>query len=90
MSDWSEDLVLQVWKKGQFLYHEDRIYGRHHRNPSVWRRDYLGNPIRFSDYGNTDSTFGWEIDHILRVKDGGSDELHNLRPLQWKANRNRG
>ena len=30
--------------------------------------------------------YGWEIDHIVRLKDGGPDTLGNLRPLQWRAN----
>ena len=32
------------------------------------------------------SIYGWEIDHIKPKKDGGSDDLSNLRPLQWEAN----
>jgi 5-methylcytosine-specific restriction endonuclease McrA len=47
--------------------------------------DYLGNLIRYKDYGN-DSLFGWELDHILPKALGGQDVISNLRALHWKAN----
>lgn len=34
-------------------------------------------------YGNRDSRFGWEVDHINL---NGGDNLDNLRPLHWKNN----
>lgn len=33
---------------------------------------------------------GWEIDHILPESEGGTDNLFNLRPLQWFNNCKRG
>ncbi|MDE0646046.1 MAG: HNH endonuclease signature motif containing protein [Gammaproteobacteria bacterium] len=80
MSNYTDEKLLQIWNKGSPISGYDS---------NVWRRDYLGNAMRFSDYGNTDSDYGWEVDHIKPVSEGGSDELHNLRPLQWKANRER-
>jgi hypothetical protein len=41
-------------------------------------------------YGNANSKFGWEIDHIEPVAKRGGDELENLQPLQWENNRRKG
>ncbi len=59
-------------------------------NPNEWRRDAHGNLICFADYGNRNSDHGWEIDHITPRLLGGSDDIDNLRPLQWEANARRG
>jgi len=67
-------LRLSVWAKGQICPGYD---------PSVWRRDSIGSVIRFSDYGNRDSEYGWEKDHI---DPNGPDELWNLQPLHWLNN----
>jgi len=69
-----------VWEKGRV------IAGRH---PGEIRMDDLGNPIARSQYG-TQGPMGWEIDHILPVALGGTDDLSNLRPLHWRANRSSG
>ena len=72
---------LAVWSKGAV------IVGR---NSGIWRRDEYGNAIRYGDYGNRNSDYGWEIDHIVPVASGGSDALINLRPLHWRTNATRG
>lgn len=56
------------------------------RKPSEWREDAFGSRIRFEDYGDRNSDFGWEVDHIIRIADGGSNHVNNLRPLQWENN----
>ena len=67
-------LKNQVWKKGRVV--------RGHES-SVWRKDQCGAWIKYAEYGNRKSQFGWEIDHI---SPGGKTVLSNLRPLQWRNN----
>lgn len=60
------------------------------RDPNELRKDACGAWIKWSQYGNTDSQYGWEIDHIYPASLGGSDLLFNLQPLQWANNRKKG
>ena len=73
--------INAVWNKGQ-------IIGTN--NPAVYRKDECDAWIYRQDYGNRDSQYGWEIDHLKPVDLGGSDQLSNLRPLQWENNASRG
>ena len=59
-------------------------------NNDTWRKDIFGDEIKHSEYGNTNSTYGWEVDHIKPVAKGGTDNIANLQPLQWRANRQKG
>jgi hypothetical protein len=68
---------LGVWVKGHVIFGYD---------PVVWRRDDFGNAISYSDYGDRNSKFGWEIDHIIPVGLFGTDDLSNLRPLHCTVN----
>jgi len=76
-SPYTPEEILTIWGKGQV------VLGR---EPSEWREDDFGNRIQFDKYGDRDSSFGWEVDHIISIKDGGSNLLSNLRPIQWETN----
>jgi len=65
--------VQQVWDKGAIVSNND---------PNILRKDECTAWIKRDAYGNRQSQFGWEIDHI----DGNANNnlLTNLRPLQWE------
>ncbi len=54
------------------------------------RRDDFGWYIQWSDYGNRDSAWGWEINHQTPTNLGGTDRPSNLRALHWHNNASRG
>lgn len=72
--------LWRVWEKAQI------IPGI---NSRVRRRDRYGFYIDWAEYGKR-TLFGWEIDHIVPVSRGGSDDLRNLRPLHWENNQANG
>lgn len=77
-SNFDEYTINAVWQKGTIIVGYDA---------NVWRKDSCGAIIKRSEYGNTNSNNGWEIDHIRPVVQNGTDDLYNLQPLQWENNR---
>ena len=55
-------------------------------NSWEFRKDCLGNLVRYADFGNRHSPFGWELEHIVPSRLGGSTDPTNLQALHWKAN----
>ena len=49
------------------------------------RKDCLGNLVRYIDFGNRHSPFGWELEFIISRALGGSSDPENLQALHWKA-----
>jgi hypothetical protein len=54
--------------------------------PNAWefRRDCLGNLVRYTDFGNRHSPFGWELDVITKLAAAGQGP-ENVQALHWKA-----
>ena len=77
----TEQLKADVWAKGAI------IPGY---SPALWRSDACGHTMKYAEHGNTNSVYGWEIDHIFPASKGGSDDLANLQPLYWENNRRKG
>lgn len=74
---WTRNEIDQVWRKGIIVANY---------SPDVWRLDRGGIMMNFFEHGNKNSQYGWEIDHINPVSNGGKDNLENLQPLNWVNN----
>ena len=72
-----QEIPVNVWIKGRAIPNYDA---------GTWRRDDFGAVIRFYDYGDRSSEYGWEVDPILPAAMGGSDDISNLRPLHCRIN----
>lgn len=75
--DFTQDEINAVWEKA---------IKQQNNNPDVFRKDYAGAWIRKEDYGQRDKTYGWEIDHLLPLEKGGTNDIDNLYPLHWRNN----
>lgn len=81
----TENIIQQVWEKGIKVNEYD---------PNRVRKDACGAWIVREEYGNRDSVFGWEVDHIypksklenIQVPEDSIDNILNLRPLNWRNN----
>lgn len=68
---YSEEIVQIVWEKAKVIDANDS---------KMWRKDECGAWIQRMMYGDRNSQYGWEIDHI---DPHGPDDNTNLCALQW-------
>ncbi len=76
--NWTHQQKLAVWAKGRIAAQNDA---------NKWRQDACGAWIGWDFFGDRESQYGWEIDHI---NPNGGDGLANLQPLQWGNNAAKG
>lgn len=77
----NQDVIDAVWEKAIVV---------EGYNKELYRHDFAGAWIARAAYGDVNSNFGWEIDHVYPVDKGGDNHFVNLRPMQWKNNRSKG
>lgn len=80
-SAWSDEAKQKIWEKGRSIPNY---------SDAIWRHDKCGAVMKYSEHGNRDSEYGWEVDHINPVSNGGDDNYYNLQPLNWKNNASKG
>ena len=77
-------MVIDAATKRDYVWNQGKMIPGY--SYLVWRWDAFGRVIRYWDYGNRSSEWGWEIDHITPLSQGGTDDLNNLQPLHWMSN----
>ena len=84
MSNYTEEQLVKIWKKGVVVDGLD---------PVVYRTDAAGGLMKRSLYGK-EGNLGWEVDHryskeklnALGVPENRWDDMVNLRPMNAKNN----
>ena len=76
------EMISKVWEKAEIVAGFD---------PQLFRKDKCGALIKRDLFRVTKESLSmaWEIDLIKPQALGGTDELNNLQPLQWKNSRNK-
>jgi hypothetical protein len=74
---WTPEQINAVWQKGRAIQNFDA---------AQYRIDTCLQIMEFSRFGDRNADYGWEIDHINPVSNGGADTINNLQPLNWKNN----
>jgi hypothetical protein len=68
---WTPEQIVEVWNKGDKIREYD----------SSRKRDKCGRAMNFIEHGRKHSNFGWEIDFIIAIANGGNECIENLQPL---------
>ena len=84
----TEKQKLEVWSKAKIIEGFD---------PALYRKDACDAWIIWDRYNDTDSMYGWEIDHIVPKSyllergfiESQIDNPINLRALNWRNNRSK-
>jgi len=77
----TEDQIRIVWDRARIIDGTDK---------NLFRQDACGAWIRWDKYGDRDSQYGWEVDHIYPLSLGGDDSDCNLRALHCQNNISKG
>ena len=80
MANFTDEQIQSVWEKGLIVDGYEN---------TKYRQDFCGAWIQRDKYGK-EETYGWEIDHVYPFSKGGTDDIKNLRPMQWENNRSKG
>lgn len=75
------DIIERIWQKALKVDGYD---------PSLYRKDFANAWIARDSYGDCNSSFGWEIDHVYPISLGGDNHFVNLRPMNYRNNRSKG
>ena len=67
----------------------DKVWSMAQQTSPGYAKDACGATISRHAYGEL-TLHGWEVDHIVPVAHGGTDDLSNLQPLQWQNNQSKG
>jgi len=73
----SKQVIDLVWEKAEVINGSDS---------RVKRKDKCGAWIARSAYGDHNSDFGWDVDHVIPESNNGGNHISNLQPLHWENN----
>jgi 5-methylcytosine-specific restriction endonuclease McrA len=75
-----DDIKDKIWNKAKTIKEKDK---------KMYRKDVYGIECKYDAFGKTVEG-GWQIDHIVPVSKGGSDDISNLQMLNIATNETKG